>query len=236
MVPESRVMSFSRGEITTFVMPHMQNVLALSPGLQIPVNADCPWHVLAELGDAAVDDGLGSSIESLLQTALSGGLLTDAAVSSNETQRAAMWHIRHSVTEATQKAGRGVPHDIAVPVSKVPEFVRRVSPILEQRFAGMRIVIVAHLGDGNLHFIPLFDFDTWDAFPDPQTVIDEMHRITYAIAAELGGTFSAEHGIGQYLLAEMRQYKSAVELNMMRSIKNALDPRGLFNPAKVLPQ
>ncbi|TSA18718.1 MAG: FAD-binding oxidoreductase [Betaproteobacteria bacterium] len=214
---------------------HMQNVLALTPGLQTPVNADCPWHVLAELGDDAVDDGLRSSIEGVLQTALSGGLLTDAAVSANETQRAAMWHIRHSVTEATQKAGRGVPHDIAVPVSKVPEFVRRVSPILEQKFAGMRIVIVAHLGDGNLHFLPLFDFDTWDAFPDPQTVIDEMHRITYAVAAELGGTFSAEHGIGQYLLAEMRQYKSEVELNMMRSIKNALDPRGLFNPAKVLP-
>ena len=107
---------------------------------------------------------------------------------------------------------------------------------MEQRFAGIRIVIVGHLGDGNLHFIPLFAFDVWDAFPHPQTVIDEVHRLTYGVATELGGTFSAEHGIGQYLVAEMRQYKSEVELAMMRSVKHALDPRGPFNPAKVIPQ
>lgn len=100
----------------------------------------------------------------------------------------------------------------------------------------MRIVIVGHLGDGNLHFIPLFGFDAWNAFPDPQAVIDEVHRLTYGVATELGGTFSAEHGIGQYLVAEMRQYKSEVELSLMRAIKHALDPRGLFNPAKVIPQ
>jgi FAD/FMN-containing dehydrogenase len=121
-------------------------------------------------------------------------------------------------------------------VSKIPEFVRRVSRVLEQRFAGIRIVIVGHLGDGNLHFIPLFGFDAWDAFPDQQAVIDEVHQLTYSVATELGGTFSAEHGIGQYLVAEMRQYKSEVELSLMRSIKHALDPRGLFNPAKVIPQ
>jgi len=215
---------------------HVRNVLALEPGQQIPLDPAYPWHVLAELGDASAGDGLRSGLEDLLQTALASGLLTDAAVSSNEAQRAAMWKIRHSVAEATEKAGRGIAHDIAVPVSKIPEFVRRVSPALEQRFAGIRIVIVGHLGDGNLHFIPLFGFDAWDALPDEQAVIDEVHRLTYGVATELGGTFSAEHGIGQYLVAEMRQYKSEVELSMMRSIKHALDPQGLFNPAKVIPQ
>ena len=215
---------------------HMENVLALAPGQQIPLDPAYPWHVLAELGDACADDGLRSGLEDLLQTALSSGLLADAAVSSNEAQRAAMWKIRHSVTDATQKAGRGITHDIAVPVSKIPEFVRRVSPALEQRFAGIQIIIVGHLGDGNLHFVPLFAHDTWNAFPDRQAVIDEVHRMAYGVATELGGTFSAEHGIGQYLVAEMRQYKSEVELSLMRSIKHALDPRGLFNPAKVIPQ
>ncbi|HEY5290712.1 MAG TPA: FAD-binding oxidoreductase [Burkholderiales bacterium] len=215
---------------------HVHNVLALAPGQQIPLDPACPWHVLAELGDASADDELRSGLENLLQSALSRGLLSDAAVSSNEAQRAAMWKIRHSVTEATQKAGRGISHDIAVPVSKIPDFVRRVGPVLERRFAGIQIVIVGHLGDGNLHFIPLFGFDAWRAFPDEQTVIDEVHRLTYSVATELGGTFSAEHGIGQYLVAEMRQYKSEVELSLMRSIKLALDPRGLFNPAKVIPQ
>jgi FAD/FMN-containing dehydrogenase len=215
---------------------HLQNVLKHAPGQQNPLDPAYPWHILAELGDAGADDGLRPGLEHLLQRALSSGLLADAAVSSNEAQRAAMWKIRHSVTEANQKAGRGITHDIAVPVSEIPEFVRRVSPALEQRFAGIRIVIVGHLGDGNLHFIPLFDFDAWNAFPDQQAVIDEIHRLTYGVATELGGTFSAEHGIGQYLVAEMRQYKSEVELSLMRSIKHTLDPRGLFNPAKVIPQ
>jgi len=213
---------------------HVDNVLALAPGTRIPLNAAHPWHILADLGDASPDDGLRSGVENLLQGALSKGLLADAAISSNEAQRAAMWKIRHSIAEATQKAGRGITHDIALPISKIPEFVRRVSPILEQRFAGMRIVIVGHLGDGNLHFIALFGFDAWEAFPDPQAVIDEVHRLTYGVTTELGGTFSAEHGIGQYLVAEMLQYKSAVELSLMRSVKQALDPRGLFNPAKVI--
>lgn len=227
------------GRLTAFEImnaAHVHNALALGTGLKSPLDPAHPWHLLAELGDAAADDGLRASLENLLQAALSHGLLADAAVASNEAQRAAMWAMRHSVADATQKAGRGITHDIAVPVSKIPEFMRRVSPVLEQRFAGMRIVIVGHLGDGNLHFIPLFEFDAWDAFPEPQAVIDEVHRLTYAVAAELGGTFSAEHGIGRYLVAEMRQYKSAVELSLMRSIKRALDPQGLFNPAKVIPQ
>jgi FAD/FMN-containing dehydrogenase len=226
-------------ELTAFEImnaAHVENVLALGSGQQIPLDSAHPWHVLAELGDAATDDGLRPGLEELLQTALSMGLLADAAISSSEAQRAAMWKIRHSVTEGTATAGRGITHDIAVPVSKIPEFVRRVSPALEQRFADMRIVIVGHLGDGNLHFIPLFRFDAWNAFPDPQAVIDEVHRLTYDVAVSLGGTFSAEHGIGQYLVAEMRQYKSESELALMRSIKRAIDPRGLFNRAKVIPQ
>ncbi len=205
-------------------------------GRKSPLHPDHPWHVLAELGATADEAGLRASLENLLQTAISGGLLADAAVAGSDAQRAALWTIRHSVTEAIGKAGRGIAHDIAVPVSKIPEFVRRVSPALEQRFAGIQIIVVGHLGDGNLHFVPLFTHDTWNAFPDPQSVIDEVHRLTYGVAAELGGTFSAEHGIGQYLVAEMRQYKSEVELSLMRAVKQALDPRGLFNPAKVIPQ
>jgi len=205
-------------------------------GRQSPLHPDHPWHILAEIGDTSDEAGLRTSLENLLQTAISSGLLADAAVATNEAQRAAMWTIRHNVTEAIGKAGRGIAHDIAVPVSKIPEFVRRVGPALEQKFAGIQIIIVGHLGDGNLHFVPLFTHDAWNAFPDPQAVVDEIHRLTYGVATELGGTFSAEHGIGQYLVAEMRQYKSEVELSLMRSIKQALDPRGLFNPGKVVPQ
>jgi FAD/FMN-containing dehydrogenase len=200
-----------------------------------PLDQRHPWHILAEFSDASDAAGLASGLEDLLQTALSSGLLADAAVASNEAQRAAMWAIRHSVTDANKAAGRGIANDIAVPISKIPAFLRRAIPALEQRFAGIQIIIVGHLGDGNLHFVPLFVPDVWNAFPDQQAVVAEVHRLTYEIATDLGGTFSAEHGIGQYLIAEMRQYKSEVELSLMRSIKHALDPKGLFNPGKVIP-
>jgi len=235
----ARFQSSLSTELTAFELmnaAHMHNVLALAPGTQTPVDSGHPWHILADLGDASAGEGLRARLEDLLQAALSAGLLVDAAISSSDAQRESMWKIRHSVTEATQRAGRGIPHDIAVPLSKIPEFVRRVSPVLEQRFAGLRIVIVGHLGDGNLHFIPLFETAAWDAMADQDAVIAEVHRLSYGVAAELGGTFSAEHGIGQYLVEEMRQYKSAAEISLMRAIKHALDPKGLFNPAKVLPQ
>jgi FAD/FMN-containing dehydrogenase len=214
----------------------LRNVLNHQAGRKSPLDPSHPWHLLAELGSASAADGSGSSLENLLHTAIADGLLGDAAVASNEAQRAAMWQIRHGVTEANGKAGRGVAHDIALPISRIPEFLRRVIPALERRFTGIQIVIVGHLGDGNLHFIPFFTHDAWNAFPDQQAVIDAVHSLTYDLAMELGGTFSAEHGIGQYLVAEMQRYKSEVELDLMRSIKHALDPMGLFNPAKVIPQ
>ena len=214
----------------------LQIVLKHASDRQSPLDPALPWHILAELGDAADEAGPRAKLEHLLQAAISSGLLSDAAVASNETQRAAMWTIRHGVTEANRKSGRGIAHDIAVPVSQIPEFLRRVSPALEQKFAGIQIVIVGHLGDGNLHFVPMFANDAWNAFPDPDAVTDEVHRLSYGVATELGGTFSAEHGVGQYLIAEMQRYKSEVELSLMRSIKHALDPRGLFNPAKVIPR
>ena len=214
----------------------LQAVLKHLAERKSPLDPAHPWHVLAEIGGTSDDAGLRASLENLLQTAISSGLIIDAAVASSETQRTAMWTLRHSVTDAIQAAGRGIGHDIAVPVSKIPEFVRRIIPALERRFAGVQIIIVGHLGDGNLHFVPLFSQDAWNAFPAPQAVIDAVHAMTYGVATELGGTFSAEHGIGQYLVAEMRQYKSEVELALMRSIKQALDPKGLFNPGKVIPQ
>ena len=214
----------------------LQTVLQHFPDTRSPLDAANPWHILTEIGAPEDEAGLRTSLEDLLQKAISAGLLADAAVASSEAQRAAMWTIRHSVTEAIGKAGRGIAHDIAVPVSKIPEFLRRASPALEQKFPGIQIIIVGHLGDGNLHYVPLFTNEAWKAFPDQQAIVDEIHRMTYGVAAELGGTFSAEHGIGRYLVAEMRQYKSGVELALMRSIKHALDPRGLFNPAKVIPQ
>ena len=214
----------------------LRAVLKCVPNLRSPLDSGHSWHILAEFGNASGEAALRTSLEDILHAAMARKLLADAAVASNEAQRTAMWKIRHSVTDAIMAAGRGIGHDIAVPISKIPEFLRRAVPALEGKFAGMQIFVVGHLGDGNLHFVPVFANDIWNAFPDPQAVVDAVHALSYDIATELGGTFSAEHGIGRNLIPEMLRYKSEVELSLMRSIKATLDPRGLFNPAKVIPR
>ncbi len=214
----------------------LQMVLKFMSHPQSPLDPAYPWHILAEFSCALDEAGLRASLEGVLQTGISSGLIIDAAVAGSEAQRAALWALRHNVTDAIKAAGRGIAHDIAVPVSQIPEFLRRITPVLEQRFEGIQIIIVGHLGDGNLHFVPVFANEIWDTFPDPDAIIAELHRLTYGVAADLGGTFSAEHGIGRYLLSEMRQYKSETELSLMRAIKHTLDPKGLFNPGKVIPQ
>ena len=214
----------------------LQMVLEFMSNPPSPLDPAHPWHILAEFSCASDEGGLRAGMEDVLQAAISSGMLIDAAVAGSEAQRTAMWNLRHNVTDAIKVAGRGIAHDIAVPVSQIPEFLRRITPILEQRFEGVQIIIVGHLGDGNLHFVPVFALEIWNAFPDQDAVIAELHQLIYGVVADLGGTFSAEHGIGRYLLNEMRQYKSEVELSLMRSIKRTLDPKGLFNPAKMIPQ
>ncbi len=211
------------------------NVLALGPEYKSPINPAAPWHVLVDLGEAFDDPQLRSSAENVLYDALSGGLLSDVAVAISEAQRAAMWKIRHSVVEANNRAGKRVLLDVAVPISQVPDFVQRASQMLEERFAGIQVVVVGHFGDGNLHFSPLFSFEQWNALPDTAAVVAEIRRIVHDLTAELNGTFSAEHGVGQDLLLEMLRYKSSVELDLMRRVKHALDPQGLFNPGKMIP-
>ena len=99
----------------------------------------------------------------------------------------------------------------------------------------VRVPVVGHLGDGNMHLVIVIGWAHWQSLSDPQALLQTMRDAVYAIVAELGGTWSAEHGIGRMLLKEMQQYKSSVELNLMRTIKTTLDPQGLFNPGKVLP-
>jgi FAD/FMN-containing dehydrogenase len=117
----------------------------------------------------------------------------------------------------------------------VPRFIELASAAVRDIVPAVEIVIVAHLGDGTVHFIPLLDFATWQALPERDSTAATVKRCVNDVAHELGGTFSAEHGIGRALVGEMAAYKSAVELDLMRSIKRALDPSNLFNPGRLLP-
>lgn len=210
-------------------------VMAHVPGRKNPLAGAYPWHVLVELSDTGSGAQLQDLLQQILEQASDLGLLHDAVVASNDSQRAALWEVRHSVSEGNKKAGVGLTTDSAVPVSSVPRFIEEATAAVRRLVPELPALIVAHLGDGNVHFIPFFTFDAWNALPDRDAMAASIRRAVNDVADALGGTFSAEHGVGRTSLAEMAHYKSPIELAMMRTLKSAFDPANLFNPGRLLP-
>jgi len=210
-------------------------VLDHVPGRRAPLQASHPWHVLVELGDTGGEDALAAVLEEVVGEGLEAGEVADAAIAASGRQRADFWEVRHSVSEGNKKAGMGINTDCAVPVSAVPEFIERATRATHSILPGVPIIVVAHLGDGNVHFIPLASFEQWRRFGDAEAVSHRVKRAVNEVAHALGGTFSAEHGIGQQLTQEMALFKPQVEVDMMRGIKRLLDPNDLFNPGRLLP-
>jgi FAD/FMN-containing dehydrogenase len=207
-------------------------VLKHMPATRDPFNAPHPWYVLVELSDNGGRQALDAMLEESLAAAAEASLVDDAAIAASETQARAFWKIREDITEAQKLEAVSVKHDVSVPVSRVPELIEGAGVALAKRFPGVRIVAFGHVGDGNIHynvFGPVGERP--DAFfaksPD-------VNRIVYDVVAALGGSISAEHGLGVLKRDEVKRYKGALELELMRRIKSALDPRGLMNPGKVL--
>ncbi|MBB4371046.1 FAD/FMN-containing dehydrogenase [Bradyrhizobium sp. cir1] len=210
-------------------------VLEQVPGRRCPLAEIDTWHVLVELSDTGDASALAAAMQGVLEQALEAGMIRDGVVASSEGQRKAMWLLRHSVSEANKKAGVGLTSDCAVPVSAVPAFIDLAMASVRAIVADVRFVIVGHLGDGNVHFIPFFSFAQWDAMPDRDALAQRIRRAMNDAASSLRGTFSAEHGVGRTLTGEMTRYKPQPELALMRAVKQAFDPKGLFNPGRVLP-
>ncbi|MFO0517399.1 MAG: FAD-binding oxidoreductase [Betaproteobacteria bacterium] len=202
------------------------------PGTRDPIATPYSWYVLTELADSADEPKLRGDLERALEEAIAEGLVSDAVIADNRSQAQALWHMRESIPEgARQEPYMVYRHDIAVAVGRIPEFIREAQAALEARFAGVQLICFGHLGDGNLHYnayIPerlRTDAAARDAHDVTETVYDIVQRY--------GGSFSAEHGIGLSKVAELARYKSAVELDLMRTVKRALDPQGLMNPGKL---
>ena len=197
-----------------------------------------PWQVLIELSDmlAGEDDvtgaGLRGMLESILATETESGLVEDAAIAQSGAQAKALWGLREDIAEAQKIEGISIKHDIAVPVSAIGEFIARADAALNSRFPGVRIVCFGHIGDGNLHY----NLSKPAAQDNADFLAQEenANRIVNDLVHELSGSISAEHGLGQLKRVENRRYKSEVELEMMRLVKQGLDPKGLLNPGKVL--
>jgi len=226
------------GSLSAFEMINdvqLRIVLEHVAGRRAPVDPSHPWHVLVELADTGAEAVLVDALQEVLAQALDAGLVLDAAVASSGAQRAAWWEVRHSVSEGNKKAGMGINTDPAVPVSAVPAFIERATEAAHRILPGAPIIVVAHLGDGNVHFIPQASFEQWRRFDDADAVAHAVKHAVNDVAHALGGTFSAEHGIGQVLTEEMALFKPAVEIDLMRGIKRLLDPHDLFNPGRLLP-
>jgi FAD/FMN-containing dehydrogenase len=208
-------------------------VRANMPGRRSPLGSEQPWHVLIELTDNGDPDALNELLQQTLEKA--ADLIGDAVIAASEAQRAAMWEFRHSVSEANKKAGVGLTTDCAVPISAVPAFLAQADAAVRRLVPDMPAIVVAHLGDGNVHFIPFLSFAAWERLAERDEMARRIRHAVNDVAHALGGTFSAEHGIGRTLIGEMAHYKPPAELALMRAVKQAFDPDNVFNPGRLLP-
>ena len=194
----------------------LEAVLAHLPDSRDPLGAPHPWYVLAEFGDSGSDEALRARLESALES-------HEAVLAQSGEQSRALWRLRESIPEAQFS---NVKHDISVPVSRIPEFIDTTAAALRRAFPDSQTFCFGHVGDGNLHYNI-----------GPAALLqkrDAVSRIVYDEVARLGGSISAEHGLGQLKREAIRSQKPAVELELMRLLKGALDPKGLMNPGKVL--
>lgn len=208
-----------------FVLKHI-------PGTRNPFNAPTPWQVLIELADTRTDAPLATQLEEALGSAAESGLITDAVIATSDAQAAELWRLREEISETQKREGKSIKHDISVPIARLPEFIDKADATLAAAFPGIRIVNFGHIGDGNLHYncsMPEGE-DNLRIFARSA----EVNTVVYDIVRECGGSISAEHGLGVLKRDEILRHKPDVEMNLMRAIKQALDPQGLMNPGKVL--
>ena len=195
------------------------------PGARLPFAEYSPWYVLIE----AATHGRQDAMEAALTSDECGDLILDAVIAKNTTEANNLWHMRHSVAEAQRQYGRGLKHDISVPISRMPEFLARGDALLAELNPDLRLLAFGHVGDGNLHYN--VDLTSTE---DSGEIRESISVAIYDLVAELGGSFSAEHGVGVSKKHYLEKYRGGVELELMRRLKLALDPQNILNPGKII--
>ncbi|RXT52797.1 hydroxyacid dehydrogenase [Bosea sp. Tri-44] len=222
------------GTLTTFeIMPRigLDFVVRHASGARDPLSEPSPWYVLMEVS-AQAEAGLSEAVEAFLGEALEEGLVTDAVLAGSLGQRADLWKLREMLSEVQTHEGGSIKHDISVPLHATPEFLKRATARVEAMVPGCRPVPFGHLGDGNIHFNV-----SQPVGADKAAYLagwSAMNEAVHAIVTELKGSISAEHGIGRLKRSLLPGVKDPVELDLMRTVKAALDPKGVLNPGSVL--
>ena len=203
---------------------------------RLPLAGRSSWYVLLEASDTRDEAHAGAAIEGLLEAALERQLASDVALSTSLAQFRALWALREDISESQGAEGKTIKHDISLPISRIAEFVTGTSAAIDSRFPGQRLVVFGHLGDGNLHYnvSPAADRTGPEHAAAFVALEGPINRLVHDAVAALGGSISAEHGLGVLRRDESARYKSAVEMKLMRAVKHALDPLGLMNPGKLL--
>ena len=208
----------------------MDLVEAHIPGSRNPIGS-AAWYALVELSLFGEDEKSRDVFEALLADAFGRGTICDATIAASQAQALALWRIRESISEAQSSAGKTIKHDIALPLSSITPFLKAAQAATRPLVADMIPVTFGHLGDGNLHY----NFSPRPGASQSRFVASQsaLNTVIHDLAVDHGGTFSAEHGLGALRTAEAERLKSPVEMALMASVKQALDPKGILNPGKV---
>jgi FAD/FMN-containing dehydrogenase len=203
------------------------------PQMRVPLYEQSAYCVLLEMSDSESEAHARSRFEALLEAALEQGCVSDAVIAENLAQAHQLWHIRESIPLAQAEEGLNIKHDISIPVSRIPDFCTQTDALLQREIPGVRLVNFGHLGDGNLHYNVQAPAGG-DAAAFLREQEDKVNTLVYDQVHAFDGSISAEHGVGELKAAKLPGYKSPVALQMMRAIKQALDPQGIMNPGRVL--
>ncbi|MCH8138094.1 MAG: FAD-binding oxidoreductase, partial [Proteobacteria bacterium] len=202
------------------------------PEAREPLQTRTPWYVLMELSSGQTGGAGRQCLEDFLAGGYDTGLIADAVIAASGTQARQIWYLRDILPETEIREGASIKHDVSVPISSVAEFITRATAMMERELAGIRIFAFGHVGDGNIHFNLSQPVGMEkSAFLGHR---ERLNRMVHDLVAELGGSFSAEHGIGRLKRDELVHYHSRIELDLMRAIKKTLDPDNIMNPGKVL--
>ena len=207
--------------------PGLDLVLGNIFGMRDPLERPYPWYVLAEFA-AAETGSAEAAMERFLETSLADGAILDAAIAQSQTQAAAFWALRENQSPAQKAEGPAWKHDVAVPVSRIADFMSEATAMLESRYPDVRVVAFGHVGDGNIHYDIL---GPRGGDPDVHNGRrDAAAHIVHDLVVAMGGSISAEHGLGSMKTHEALAYKSPVEVAALRAIRGALDPKRIMNP------